>query len=208
MKGSAWRLRIPQCTLISKGSTANNVLEFLGMAINTWIMGEEAEDGEFECLLALGDNTSALGWIHHAGQLDEGSPYFKDIQMMARKIATVVSEHGVCLTTQHIKGKKNLVADWLSYDGKRDGRAHTLAADEPDDETLTARFHHHCPQLIPQDFSISRLTREKLSWIVSVLRTLESSLAAESKHKRDARLQLEAMDWILAREQPRSRFVR
>lgn len=39
----------------------------------------------------------------------------------------------------------------------------------------------HKLSLIPQDFSISRLTREKLSWIVSVLRTLESSLAAESK---------------------------
>lgn len=52
----------------------------------------------------------------------------------------------------------------------------------PEGEILTERFHCHYKQLLPGNFEISQLNDEKLSWIVSVLRTLESSLLGrESK---------------------------
>jgi len=61
LSGRAWRVRVPRGTRIRRGSVANNVLEFLALAITVWIMCEEAESGEHDCLLAVADNTSALG---------------------------------------------------------------------------------------------------------------------------------------------------
>lgn len=99
LKGSAWRIRIPKGTHLRSGSKSNNLLEFLGMAVNIWIMCEEAEGDEFECILALGDNTSALGWIFRAGKLDRYSKYFSLVQIIARKITRVVYKYNVCLSS-------------------------------------------------------------------------------------------------------------
>ena len=65
-------------------------------------MCEEADEGEFECILALGDNTSAVGWIYRAGKLERTSAYFETVQMIARKIATLVLQYAVKLCAQHI----------------------------------------------------------------------------------------------------------
>jgi hypothetical protein len=85
---------------------------------------------------------------------------------------------------QHLKGDLNHVADWLTYEGtERTEGTNPITEDEPDDEALTERFHTLFPQMIPPDFKISPLEHEKLSWIVRVLRTLESSLTQEESQQ-------------------------
>ena len=122
--GRAWRILIPLGSILRQGGKANNVLEFLGMAINIWEMCDECREGDFDCLLSIGDSSSAIGWMFKAGKLDRKSPYFWAVQMIARKIAQLVYHHNVCLDTQHIGGKKNKAADLLTFEGDegRDGR--------------------------------------------------------------------------------------
>ena len=70
-----------------------------------------------------------------------------------------------------------MVTDWLSFTHQlRDGKPNPLAADDPDDATLTNRFHRFVPQLIPQSFNICPLPTEILSFVTLVLQTTESSM--------------------------------
>jgi hypothetical protein len=41
---------------------ANNFLEFFGMVVNVWLTCLEHPNSS-ESLLAVGDNTSAIGWL-------------------------------------------------------------------------------------------------------------------------------------------------
>ena len=65
----AWRLRIPRDSPIFGHQGINNLLEFLGMAINIWLACLESK-GEEHCILAIGDNTSAIGWLCNSSRLD------------------------------------------------------------------------------------------------------------------------------------------
>jgi hypothetical protein len=60
--GRAWRLRIPETCLLHGVSEANNVLEFLAMALTIWLVIIECRDKGVrqESILSLGDNTSAI----------------------------------------------------------------------------------------------------------------------------------------------------
>ena len=60
LSGRAWRLRIPDTSPIHGNKVINNLLEFLGMAINIWLSCLDS-DGCESCILAIGDNTSAIG---------------------------------------------------------------------------------------------------------------------------------------------------
>ncbi|KAI2496579.1 hypothetical protein MHU86_17907 [Fragilaria crotonensis] len=78
LSGRAWRLRIPKTSPIFGHKGINNLLEFLGMAVNIWLACLESEGGE-NCILAIGDNTSAIGWLHNSSRLThygttEGTP--------------------------------------------------------------------------------------------------------------------------------------
>jgi hypothetical protein len=68
---------------------------------------------ESECLLTVGDNTSATGWMFRSSQLPEDSVYYDAVQLAARHVATLVIDSEHCLATQHTKGKENIVADLL-----------------------------------------------------------------------------------------------
>ena len=93
--------------------SSNNILEFLALGINIWLMCMEAD--VHDCILALGDNTSALGWVYRSGRLPRSSSYFVAAQAIAKKIAEVTMAHQVGLCTQHLKGVHNDVADLLSF---------------------------------------------------------------------------------------------
>jgi hypothetical protein len=61
----AWRLRVPPHLKIYGDSTANNVLEFLAMVVTIWVMiieCRERQDSQ-KCMMSIGDNTSAIGWL-------------------------------------------------------------------------------------------------------------------------------------------------
>jgi hypothetical protein len=174
LEGRAWRIQIPPSSPIYGQSTANNFLEFLGMVVNVWLMCETFTE-QSESLLAIGDNTSAIGWLFRSSRIDHDSLYYDALQLGARKLATLITDSEHCLASQHIKGDANLVADLLSWSGDVRGSPHPLAMDEPSDEELTRRFHSHLPQLIPEYFHISPLPSKILSWITLALQTVESS---------------------------------
>jgi hypothetical protein len=178
LSGRAWRIRIPESSPLYCLDIANNVLEFLGMMVTIWLLLVECEEdgSEQACILALGDNTSAIGWLYKLGKLPPDSPYYKAVQLIARKLARLVTGSPHCLASQHIKGDKNTVSDLLSFAGDTRGEAHPLAPDYPSDRVLTERFHSCLPQLIPAGFSISPLPSEISSFVILALRTLESCL--------------------------------
>jgi len=136
--------------------SVNNVLEFLGMTVSLLLMMEEARDGEEEVLLALGDNTSAIGWIFKTGRLSRSSRYYVPARMMARKVASASIEANVQILAQHLRGAYNDVADLLSFEGDDRGKINPLTVDRPDDETLTHRLHSSHHQIIPENFAIDR----------------------------------------------------
>ena len=143
LSGRAWRIRIPESSPIYGLDIANNVLEFLGMMVTVWLVLIECDEtgSEQDCILALGDNTSAIGWLFKSGKLPIDSPYYPAVQLIARKLARLVTGSSHCLASQHIKGDKNTVSDLLSFAGDTRGEAHPLAPDYPSDKILTERFH-------------------------------------------------------------------
>jgi hypothetical protein len=184
LSGRAWRVRIPESSPIYGVDTANNVLEFLGMMVTIWLTIFECDElgSEQECILALGDNTSAIGWLYKSSKLKPGSLYYKPVQMIARKLARLIIGGSHCLASQHIKGEQNTVSDLLSFAGTARGYSHPLAPDFPTDSVLTQRFHSHLPQLIPEDFNISPLPSEISSFLIQALQMIESSLIQNRKN--------------------------
>jgi hypothetical protein len=176
LRGRAWRIVIPHCTPLRGDSRFNNLFEFIGTAVTAWLECLDSTDDAEECILALGDNTSALGWIHRSGRVKETSMSYKAIQMVARHLATVFLESTHCLASQHLKGDHNVVADLLSFAGHDRDKPHPLAADNPSDHVLTRRFHKFLHSQIPASFAISPLPPEILSWTSQVLQIAESSL--------------------------------
>jgi hypothetical protein len=63
--GRAWRLQIPKDSPLYGDDSMNNILEFLEMEITLWVIVVKCatEGATQECLLALGDSTSAIEWI-------------------------------------------------------------------------------------------------------------------------------------------------
>jgi hypothetical protein len=180
LHGFAWRIRIPSTSPLCGDKRFNNLFEFIGMAVNVWIECLDTST-DSECILAIGDNTSAIGWLFSSGKMPTDSLSFKAVQVVARKVARLIlgSEH--CLASQHIKGELNVVSDLLSFEGGPRDKPHPLAFDEPDDELLTARFHQYLSTQIPHDFRVSRLPKEILSWITLVLRIAELSVTPAAK---------------------------
>ena len=181
LDGFAWRLRIPPCSHIYRCTQSNNALEFLGMAINIWLATKRGK--RHDCILALGDNTSAIGWLFHSSKVGPSSIYYETIQLIARKVASLLLTSECCLAAQHLQGVRNQVADLLSYYGNVRGNPHPLAYDDPDNQTLTMRFHQFYHQLIPRNFDIFQLPSDVLCWTVHVLQMFESSLIQNWKHR-------------------------
>jgi hypothetical protein len=183
LNGTAWRLQIPPTSPLFGVSKANNVFEFLAMAVTLWILIIECQTkGETEqCILLLGDSTSALGWLYRASRIPESSFYHEAVTLITRKVARLLTATTHCLASQHLKGSLNVVADLLSYCGSSRASPHPLAADSPDDRTLTRRFHSSLPQLIPHNFAISPVPEDILSFAVLVLRTTELSFIRSRK---------------------------
>jgi len=185
-RGRAWRVRIPEECVLFGQQGINNLLEFLAMAVNVRLECEHpnwaADSDEFPCILALGDNTSALGWLHRSSHLSASDPFHEAHLQIARDVARVVLNSDACLASQHVKGKLNVVADLLSFAGThRADKAHPIAFDDPDDAELTRRFHSLLHQQIPEDFEICPLPSDILSWISQILQTAASSWTPSRK---------------------------
>lgn len=175
LTGTAWRIRIPQTSPIFGYRGINNLIEFVGMAINIWLACRE-ENAADSCILAIDNNTSALGWLHNTSRLDPSCTAHSAHLMVARKVTHLLMKFQCCLTSQHVKGELSVVADLLSFAGEGRGKAHPLAFDEPANDELTDRFLTFLPSQVPANFAISQLPDEMLCWTTQVLQVVKSFL--------------------------------
>jgi hypothetical protein len=69
----------------------------------------------------------------------------------------------------------------LSFAGHDCDKPQQLAADNPSDHVLTQQFNQFLPSQIPENFAISQLPPEILSWMSQVLQIAESSLICPTR---------------------------
>ena len=196
--GRAWRLKINPKAAVFNKDVANNLLEFLGMAINLWLSLKECEDLglEDELILILGDNTSAISWLFKSSLPDE-SIYKEAVIFIARKIAMIVLKSKNFIASQHVPGKRNVIADWLSFEGtdRMEGgevKDNPVAHDYAPNDIVTHRIVSNFSQLVPECFEISQLPSDIYSFACQALRIFESSLMR--KRKLESNLTTESSD--------------
>ena len=94
---------VPKNSPLHGDCIANNFLEFLAMVITIWLVLLECEEAgrTQECILGLGDNTSAIGWLYKTKGVKPDSLYYEAVSLVARKLVSLVTESGHCLASQH-----------------------------------------------------------------------------------------------------------
>ena len=87
--GRAWRFIIPEEL---RGQAHINLLEFLTQVISVWIDILEKKSSQEDCILCMGDSTSAIGWLRRSNfrAKDENDVEWEVKQNVARKLATIV----------------------------------------------------------------------------------------------------------------------
>jgi hypothetical protein len=172
LQGRAWRIKIPRDCPFYGDDTANNVLEFLGMAISVMLLLQEASEDQEDhpCLLVLGDNTSAVAWIFRSGRVSKNSRYYPAVKFIARTIASRALQAGAQICSQHLAGVTNIVADLLSFEGDCRGTTNPMTFDCPPDDVLTERVHESYSQVVPSGFQIHPLPDEIESFALSAMR--------------------------------------
>ena len=214
--GSAWRLRVVKSSPIYGDCVSNNVLEFLAMTITVWLTLLECKELGLtdELILALGDNTSAIGWMTRTGHLPPSSVYYEAANFIARQLASLVAESRNFLAPQHLQGKKNMVADWLSFEGEtrsaemnRGAAKHPLAYDHPCNDQLTNRFLRSCPQLLPPAFKISQLPEEIFSFAQRSGQMLELSMMHKRREQSKQLTELQGGGTVSASETSRASIL-
>ena len=182
--GYAWRIRVPRDCNFYGDDSVNNVLEFLGMAISVLLLLHEADhSGEsFPCLLALGDNTSAISWLFRSGRVPRSSRYYTIVKSIARKVATEVTNSRAQLCSQHIAGSLNTISDLLSFEGDCRSYSNPLTKDCPSNDILTQRILTHHSQIVPVGFKIRRLPHEVELFALQTMQIISNSWSQGSSH--------------------------
>ena len=113
--GKAWRYIIP---VNLRGRAHINLLEFLVQVVSIWIDMIEGAINPHDCLLAIGDNTTAAGWCKRMNFRSNGEADTDWMikQKVARRLASLVLDKEAVLYTQWFKGIVNVVTDSLSRD--------------------------------------------------------------------------------------------
>jgi hypothetical protein len=113
--GRAWRWGIPEHL---RGRAHINLLEFITQVVCIWIDILEGKVKKHDCLLGLGDSTSAMGWLRRSTFREkiEGDQDWLAKQKVARKLADLVLDSETVLYKQWFRGEDNVVADSLSRD--------------------------------------------------------------------------------------------
>jgi hypothetical protein len=167
ISGRAWRLRLPLGHPLRGHPEINNLLEFTAMVVNVWLECLDAPDDAQPCVLAIGDSTSAIGWLFKSSKLEATPGGEHDAHLfVARHLANVLMDNNCCIVSQHINGDMNVVADLLSFSGTSErGKPHPLASVDPPNDVLTQRFLDELPEQVPANFKISQLPREVLDFV-------------------------------------------
>jgi hypothetical protein len=165
--GIGWKYIIPENL---RGRAHINVLEFLTQVVQIWFDVIEGRIPPLSCILAMGDNTSSMGWIRRSNFREEASDKNKELetnddwlikQEIARKAADLVLLANACLYSQWFAGEKNVCTDSISRDAL----------------FLSLRSHltllkYYAPKQTPANLKIKPLPNEIVSWIGSLLRRM------------------------------------
>jgi hypothetical protein len=165
--GLAWRWEIPS-KYQQRVQNKNNTLEFLAQLITVWFTISQKIHHQFPCFLALGDNTSAVEWLHKAN-VDAENNF--PLHAASRKFAEILIQHDCCLYSQHIQGVHNNVADALS-------RKHDYSPTELQNYISTS-----FPAQVPNTFHIDPLPPEISSWMISWLQKIKEPMESEKAQK-------------------------
>ena len=94
------------------------MLQLFELAITLWLSLKECNKLELkdERILVLSNNTSMITWIFKTS-LPKSSVYFEAITFITRRLAELILKLENFVVTQYIPGVKNVIADWLSFDG-------------------------------------------------------------------------------------------
>jgi len=158
--GRAWSYVIP---LEVRGRAHINILEYLAQVVAVWVDILDGTAIDEDCLLCMGDNTSAMGWLRRSNfrQKDESDQTWLVKQEIGRHLARLVLKSNIMLYTQWLKGSHNQVADSLSRD------AYYLNANTHKIFLFKTVSHQ-----LPQNFKIKPLPKEISCWIYSTLQQL------------------------------------
>jgi hypothetical protein len=113
-----------------------------------------------DCLLAFGDSTTAMGWIHKS-KYRSNSDFNESAEArlsIARKLADPIIDNDLKLYCQWLAGAENKVADFLLCEGG-------LLNDKQLTNTLLSNF----PQQVPKNCNISVLKYEIISFFSATL---------------------------------------
>jgi hypothetical protein len=158
-RGRAWSWPIP----IELQHRAHiNLLEFIAATTGIWIEIMEGGVEPQDCILAFGDNTSAMGWLNKSKYRNEYDDEFSTNARLriARQLASLIIENELRLFSQWFPGEHNCVADILS---RNPYEKHEILT-----ETLRSQFSKQ----VPQDFRISVIPTEIESFIYNLLSQL------------------------------------
>ena len=86
LSGKAWRVQLPIGHPLRGHPGVNNLLEFAAMVINVWLECLEPETNQ-NCILAVGDSTSAIGWLFKSARFNPVGGSHDAHLMVARKLA-------------------------------------------------------------------------------------------------------------------------
>ena len=158
--GRAWSWVIPEAL---RGRAHINLLEFMAQLVSIWIDDIEKRIKPLDCLLGMGDNTAAMGWLRRANfrEQNESDREWFAKQQTARQLATIVLNNNTVLYRQWFRGADNDLADSLSRDSLY----------------LPTKSHKYLlsqsiPHQIPNSFYIAPPPKEILSFISSILQLL------------------------------------
>ena len=172
-KGKAWRLEFPGNLL---GRVHINLLEFLASMICIWIDIIDGDTPAESCLLALGDNTSATGWLKRTNfqPSDEDDHDTTAKTSTARHLARLLQQSSTMLYSQWFPGQDNDVSDCLSRD-------HTLSNTQ-----LITMLTYFAPSQLTHNFRIVELPSEIKSWTYSLLEKMPVKMQRQVKRKNSA----------------------
>ena len=158
--GRAWSFTIPDDL---RNRAHINLLEYLAQIISIWLDIVENTTKPEDCLLSIGDNTSALGWMRRSNfrQTEDTDSSWEVKQHLGRHLANLILKSDTLLYKQWLKGKENVVADSLSRDNY-------YLSNNSHERFLSLTV----PQQLPPNFRIRPLPREIYSFIISILQKL------------------------------------
>ena len=111
--GRAWSYIIPKHL---RNRAHINMLEYMAQIIALWTDIIENKTQKEDCILAIGDNTSAMGWLRRSNfrYKDESDTTCEVKQRLGRHLATLTLQADITLYKQWLKGDYNQVADSIS----------------------------------------------------------------------------------------------